>query len=216
MLRRLFTFASAVSLTLCLATCVLWVRSYWAVDAVGFQRGGERWRVASDRGRLLIDNDPHVQADHRRRAERSGWFQAADRDFAARIDALDQRMKQDEDDTEASDRLFAEGERLWDERSRLFESRVAYFRAPITLAKTARSVPYGWLSAATALLPAVWLLADSLARRARRQAAALGRCPACGYDLRATPARCPECGAEQTVRMGASVERIPGFRLDRS
>jgi hypothetical protein len=32
-------------------------------------------------------------------------------------------------------------------------------------------------------------------RRLRDRREQSGHCPACGYDLRATPGRCPECGA---------------------
>src|SRR4051812_48001665 len=34
MVRRLFTILSLVSLLLCVATCALWVRSYWAREAM--------------------------------------------------------------------------------------------------------------------------------------------------------------------------------------
>ena len=46
-----------------------------------------------------------------------------------------------------------------------------------------------------AVLPAVRL--RTLRRRRRR--VARGLCPACGYDLRATPGRCPECGTIASV-----------------
>jgi len=52
-------------------------------------------------------------------------------------------------------------------------------------------VPHWMPAALTAGAPA---LAMYRWTRSRRRAAA-GRCPSCGYDLRATPERCAECGA---------------------
>jgi hypothetical protein len=51
-------------------------------------------------------------------------------------------------------------------------------------------VPHWAVAAVLLVPPAVWLLRHRASRRRLR----LGLCPACGYDLRATPGRCPECG----------------------
>ena len=56
---------------------------------------------------------------------------------------------------------------------------------------TETRVPHWLVVLVTAALPAAWCW--NRARRRRRAVA--GRCPSCGYDLRATPDRCPECGA---------------------
>jgi hypothetical protein len=54
-------------------------------------------------------------------------------------------------------------------------------------------VPH-WLPSLLLATPA----AVALVRRNRRRVP--GLCPACGYDLRATPDRCPECGRNSTSR----------------
>ena len=38
----------------------------------------------------------------------------------------------------------------------------------------------------------------NLLLKRREGRAALGLCPACGYDIRATPSQCPECGSKWT------------------
>ena len=65
---------------------------------------------------------------------------------------------------------------------------------------TGRTVwlPVWTIVAAAAVLPASRLGAWWVGSRRRAGRSRANRCPACGYDLRATPGRCPECGAAPT------------------
>jgi hypothetical protein len=56
-------------------------------------------------------------------------------------------------------------------------------------------VPYWLLVLPTVPLPLLWAASRTLNALDDRRVRRLGRCPVCGYDLRASPGRCPECGA---------------------
>ena len=64
MLRRLLTLLSILSLVLCAATAVLWVRSYGKRDAIAFQHRGTWWEIASEQGRVLLDNELQLTMEH--------------------------------------------------------------------------------------------------------------------------------------------------------
>jgi hypothetical protein len=63
-------------------------------------------------------------------------------------------------------------------------------------------VSYPTLVGLTLVTPLAWLCSRRSRRRERRRLR--GQCPACGYDLRATPERCPECGAPAGVLLASS------------
>ena len=67
--RRLLHLATALSLLLCVAVCLLWARSFGNSESFGYytRRDGSGWYrniyIGSDRGRLIFVNS-HQQWDH--------------------------------------------------------------------------------------------------------------------------------------------------------
>lgn len=65
---------------------------------------------------------------------------------------------------------------------------------PVTVAASLVVLPHRHVALSLLALPAAHLLLLTAALIRRRHRRSKGRCPTCGYDLRASPARCPECG----------------------
>ena len=181
MKRRLLNLLTALSLLLCVAAAVLWVRSHLVADDLTWQwyRGGGEFRG--------------VGFDSRGGGMKLSFFSAIFDDAQALAHAK-----------AAVEReplyLFTNPKKRYPRMSNptwqvlglqwaLDTAAGPPFRPTRVLV-----LPYWFVMSLAAALPAVRLTRAAVRRRRLRLLRARGKCPRCGYDLRATPGRCPECG----------------------
>jgi hypothetical protein len=186
MKRRLVNLLTALSLLLCVAVCVLWVRSYRVVDELTY---------TSDRSRTIVTTaeggfDLVVQNDDLFRQTRQGWNWRHSSDRG--IGRLPWRQS-----VSSSQNPFAQPPRrepllgLW---WGTLNTAAPYRAAPVS--SFIAMGPVWPFALPWAILPALWTVRRiRCARRNRRHAR--GLCRSCGYDLAGNVSGvCPECGRD--------------------
>ena len=170
LVRRLFTLGSAVSLLLCVAVCVLWVRSHAVADVWLRQTADVEHEIRSDRGQLAYRrrSDMPFTEDESWRWEAAGPARGS----------------------HWAERLGFGSDRGTDFLSPAGVAPEGGSFSPLEAPFSEWWVPHWFLAAVAAAVPLV-----TGARTWRRTLRRAGLCPVCGYDLRASPERCPECGA---------------------
>jgi hypothetical protein len=182
--RKLFNFAGAVSLLLCLAMAAMCGRSFWRHDSVSFTRcrlAKTRWvgtqvKLESLHGELIWDQ---LQYDFLPGQQPPEYYRGAVRGPAwASVPARQTRID------------LARQPLGW---AGIGAVVLPGANSLATYTVTSIAIPYWLVVLVAALLPG-----RSVVRYGRyryRRAFKPGVCRSCGYDLRASPDRCPECGA---------------------
>ncbi len=171
--RRLFTLCSALSLVLCVAVCVLWGRSYWVQDTLTWS-SGQHDPSSPVRVTSVLSMYGIVAVSNMRLPDSDSDYEIPDR-LTHRVDPVED-VPPARPDFWGRFGFIHDQQQIWKITSDL------------------RAAPH-WLFALVAALPVAaksWVVVHSRRRRARAER---DLCPACGYDLRASPERCPECGA---------------------
>ncbi len=188
---KLFNVAVALSLLLCVAVCVLWVRSYWAQDSLNLssvsipEDGLPRtWGCGLLTGRGSVGFSIFA----------SEQLAPPSADALADYHAgLGWHLKHFHVNRPV---IWPNGEpaTFWQRAGLCFDSYslIPWYDLTKRLHQTVGCVPDWLVLPILLVLPAMrWV-----ERRRRRlsQRRERGQCTMCGYDLRATPHRCPECG----------------------
>lgn len=203
MIRRLFTFASAVSLFLCVLVVAVWVRSDYRIDRVLIYRTHVQQGGPDEVALGAVSTGPSViyfsWSSFPATFIELGW---PGRGYAAKLLGFDVRITTVTlwqggtwDSVFAADYYRWKMLRMawWDTGPRSFAAGPSHSRAI--------AVPDWLLLCLLLILPLLRLRQfrrDS--QRLRRQTE--HRCPACGYDLRASKVRCPECGTPIIAQTG--------------
>jgi hypothetical protein len=167
--RRLLNLLTALSLLLCVAVCVLWVRSYYVCDWVG--------RVYYSPGLPSEDHHLYLRSIFGTAVLAGGGDPAENfsdtRWVRRRSDAWDYPLGP------AGPSVLQALGIGWD-NERALDTGETSWEVQVRLA---------WPALLSALTTLLLIRHRRVAGRTRE-----GLCPRCGYDLRATPRRCPECG----------------------
>jgi hypothetical protein len=186
--KRLRQTLTVLCLLLSLATAALWLRSAWRSDQVSYQ------------------HTTITEADGSAGVRRSGWVES----HRGRIELIGARV-----DYNGFNRGVPEGDQGW--RYWSYAPDPSWIRVPIEgvlgfgiessiwssgpdpnasvrWSHTTLQFPHWFLVLLLAVPPAIAAVRWWRRRRRRRLDPDARPCPACGYDLRATPERCPECG----------------------
>jgi hypothetical protein len=179
--RHLFTIVAALSLVLCAAVCMAWVRSHRLSDYFGWCNAGGWREFYSAEGHLVIhvmsgDYSTSTQ-QFQPPAYRSEPLRYVQRNWLLKVELGEN------DDTLTS---WERGGFAWHER------RNARLGARYVTAVA----PMWSVAALTAVAPLAWTIARLRGYVRARRRSRRGLCVACGYDLRASAQRCPECGTE--------------------
>ncbi|MFI5380142.1 MAG: hypothetical protein ACHRHE_12655 [Tepidisphaerales bacterium] len=201
-------FGIILSLLACMALMALWVRSYWYAEylyhAIPEKSGSVETEItpstvygASQRCGLVqfqyfSNTLVHIWAP----SAAGPWFLGgiAITDDSGRSGSLGPGEGPGWHEPQRSFLQFSRGTEIYPGRAGLW-GRLPGVGRFVT-------VPHWFLILLTLAFPASVYWRARRKRRRKQRRIALGLCPMCGYDLRASPDRCPECGTATPARAG--------------